>query len=215
MRSTDTLHREYSLNGDHCYREVPTVIAVPIQYNSSTDSFDVLGDETSVLVSATLAVHTIQALFQTDDMDVLGLTYDEEIRDEPKEEGLTMSERVGIGVGSAIFGLLVIGLGAFLYFRRRAKKNSRRYPPHEMEAVGGTVTLTSGDGVMIAPHPSRSPYGGATNLRNSMADTDSRDDEYDVEIEVLRAQKAAIQRRIEELETVETPVDETGAGKKI
>jgi hypothetical protein len=198
------MYREYTLNGGHCYREIPTVLAVPILYNTSGSTYDILADETSYLVSATLAVHTIQALFQEEDKDILGLTYEEEIRtDDRGGQGLTMSERVGIGVGAAIGGLLIIGIGVFLYLRRRAK-DQKKFLPHEMEAVGGSVTLTPGAG---AQQPPLSPYGGAP-IAASLADDDSgHDDAFDGEIEVLKAQKAAIQRRIEELESVETPTD--------
>lgn len=197
--------REYTLNGGHCYREIPTVLAVPILYNTSGSTYDILADETSYLVSATLAVHTIQALFQEDDKDILGLTYEEEIRTEDRGgQGLTMSERIGIGVGAAIGGLLIIGIGVFLYLRRRAK-DQKKFLPHEMEVVGGSVTLAPGAGV--AQHPPLSPYGGVP-IAASLADDDSgHDDAFDGEIEVLKAQKAAIQRRIEELESVETPTD--------
>lgn len=201
------MYREYTLNGGHCYREIPTVLAVPILYNTSGSTYDILADETSYLVSATLAVHTIQALFQEDDKDILGLTYEEEIRTEDREsKGLTMSERVGIGVGAAIGGLLLIGIGVFLYLRRRGK-DQKKFVPHEMEAVGGSVTLAPGASVGVAQHPPLSPYGGAP-IAASLADDDSgHDDAFDGEIEVLKAQKAAIQRRIEELESVETPTD--------
>lgn len=195
------------MHGDHCYREVPTVLAVPILYNSSGSTYDIIADETSVLVSATLAVHTIQALFQEEDKDVLGLTYEDEILDEKKNNGLTLSERVGIGVGSAIFGLLVIGLGAFLFLRRRAKR-SKRQPQHEMDPVDGPMTSRAGDGTTIIQNHRLSLHGGAPTLRNSLADDDSGvSAAYDDDIEALRAQKAAIQRRIEELERVDTNDD--------
>lgn len=201
------ISREYTLDGGHCYREIPTVLAVPILYNTSGSTYDILAEETSVLVSATLAVHTIQALFQEEDKGILGLTYEEEIATESRDEGLTMSERVGIGVGAAIGGLLVIGIGAFLFLRRRTKKQ-KKYPPHEMDAIDGPVTIGPGADVAVVQHPSLSPYGGTTTLAGSLADDDSRhDDVFDGEIEVLKAQKAAIQRRIEELESVETPMD--------
>lgn len=200
-----TFNREYYLDGDHCYRDVPTVLAVPISYNTSFSTHDVYAEETSVLVSATLAVHAIQALFQEHDKEVLGLTYEEEIRDEVvNEPRLSMSAKVGIGVGSAIAGLLVIGLGVWLFLRRRNKKRSGRQLPHEMQAVNGTVTLDAEGGTSIIQHPPP-VYGGAATLRNSLDDDDDSVDSahFDGEIEVLKAQKAAIQRRIEELEKVD------------
>lgn len=197
-------YREYTLNGNHCYREIPTVLAVPILYNTSGSTYDILAEETSVLVSATLAVHTIRALFREEDQEVLGLTLEEEIGTESRDKGLTMSERVGIGIGAAIGGLLVIGISAFLLFRRRAKKQ-RQYLSEEMEAVGSPAAMGSGAGVFVVQHPPQSPTGGGATLTGSLSDDDSRhDDVFDGEIEVLKAQKAAIQRRIEELECVET-----------
>lgn len=198
---------EYYLDGDHCYREVPTVLAVPISYNTSASTHDIYAEETSVLVSATLAVHAIQALFQEHDKEVLGLTYEEEIRDElVTPTGLSTSAKIGIGVGSAIAGLLVIGLGVWLFLRKGTKKRSNRHLPHEMQAVHGPVTHDAENGTSIVQHPPPA-YGGASARRNSLDDDDDNESvdsaQFDGEIEVLKAQKAAIQRRIEELEKVD------------
>lgn len=186
------------MDGEYCKREVPTALAVPIIYNTTDSTYDVLTDETSTLVSATLAVYAINALFREEDKEVLGLTYDEEIRDEDeKGGGLSLGARIGIGIGATIGGLILIGLSLWFICRKRKSKKSK----------------TQGDETSVVDTRARGAGGELPppayefSQRNSMAEEPVDESGQDGEIQVLRAQKAAIQRRIEELEIVETNDD--------
>lgn len=188
---------EYTLHDSYCKRELPTVLAVPIIYNTTDGTHDVLTDTTTTLTDATLAVWTINALFQERDKDLLGLTYEEEIRDETEDGGggLSLGSRIGIGIGATIGGLLVIGLIMFLLCRRhRGSKKT------EADAAGCDMRSRA-NGSELPP-----PAYEFTET-NSLADDDDDERPRDGEIQVLRAQKAAIQRRIEELQRVETTED--------
>lgn len=190
-------YSEYTLHGNYCRRELPTVLAVPIIYNTTDDSHDVLTDTTTTLTDATLAVWTINALFQERDKDVLGLTYEEEIRDENGGGGggLSLGSRIGIGIGATLGGLLLIGLVLFLLCKRH-----RGCKKEDADAANDTRGL----GMRSRTNPSDLPPPAYEfTERNSLADDDD-DSMRGGEIQVLRAQKAAIQRRIEELQRVET-----------
>lgn len=197
-------------------RSVPTVLAVPITYNETASTYEVMTSSTTTLYSATIAVYTIRALFQEEDRKLLGLTGSDEIEGEESKRGLSLSAKVGIGVGVAIFALLALGVGLFFIFRKNSKcrgtgRNSRRGE--------GTTTMNGNDnhdvsyGANVIPLRTRRltndepppPTYEASTGRNSLADGESTDSPTrDDEIRHLRVQKAAIQRRIEELERVET-----------
>lgn len=216
--------REYYLDNNHCKRSVPTVLAVPITYNDTAKTYDILSDSTTTLYSATIAVYTIRALFQEDDKEMLGLGDEDDISDEPRSNNsLSLSERIGIGVGVTVFVLLIGGALLFLLCRRRSKGKRRRKSrlSHELNPVRAMHQRGSGveDGheAYIAngmPHSSNRrsshdaepppAYELATET-NSLEDTESVESTTrDHEIQALRVQKAAIQRRIEELERVDS-----------
>ncbi|KAM0424792.1 hypothetical protein ACHAPT_010102 [Fusarium lateritium] len=207
---------EYSLDGNLCKRSVPTVLAVPITYNHTARSYDVLSDSTTTLYSATIAVYTIRALFKDGDKDALGLKDEDDIGPDRPTKTLSLAARIGIGVGVAVFVLLVIGAIAFFLVRRdRARSEKKR--SHELDAMrarhGGL-----GDNFYAAGNGhnrrDRSRHGGpppayeAATDSASVTDNDSRlsDDlaTRDEELRALQVQKAAIQRRIEELERSES-----------
>ncbi|KAK5990533.1 hypothetical protein PT974_08802 [Cladobotryum mycophilum] len=210
---------EYTLDGGHCKRQVPTVLAVPITYNHTASTYEIMTNSTTTLYGATIAVNTIRALFRDDDQAVLGITDDSEIDDDPEPWHLSIPAKIGIGVGVTIFGLLTIAALLFLFFRRRQRKRDQMKGRslHEMEAVHGARGHFFGSGnPPLSPH-SRSPAhdavlphdydaGADTNTLgdNESGHTAHRDDE----IRVLMAQKAAIQRRIEELERGEEEDDD-------
>lgn len=152
------------------------------------------------MTSATLAVHVIKALFRHDDKEALGLTFDEEILDDDHEGGggLSRGARIGIGVGATIAGLMLIGLLVWVCLRRRKARSKQTNPPMEVTTVGA-----SGFNTGLPPpaheHPERR---GIPEEEECVGDSEDGG-----EIHALRAQKAAIQRRIEELERVETPDD--------
>lgn len=172
---------------------------MPIIYNTTDGTHDVLTDTTTTLTDATLAVWTINALFQEQDKELLGLTYEEEIRDEADGGGggLSLGERIGIGIGATLGGLLVLGVIMFLLFRRH--RGSKK-------GDADAASDTRGCGMRSRTNPSEPPPPAYEfSERNSLANDD--DGTRGGEIQVLRAQKAAIQRRIEELQRVETTDD--------
>ncbi|RFU79514.1 hypothetical protein TARUN_2721 [Trichoderma arundinaceum] len=204
---------EYSYAGGHCKRQVPTVLAVPIIYNHTAATYEVLTNSTTTLYSATIAVNTIRALFREQDKPLLGLTDEDDIDDQPEDDqGLSLSAKIGIGVGVSFFGLFAIGLAVFIYLwrRERRKKGTTSRASHELNVVqraqGQMYTRSQlsshrrGRARDAEPPPA---YDFPTET-NSVADNDN-DSQSPViarggEIQVLMAQKAAIQRRIEELE---------------
>ncbi|KAM0353574.1 hypothetical protein ACHAPU_001586 [Fusarium lateritium] len=185
-------------------------------------------DETTTAIccsSATIAVHTIRALFKDSDKDALGLKDEDDIPGlEHHGETLSLGARIGIGVGVAVFVLLAIGALTFCLIRReRARTTKRR--PHELNAVNSMRHNSAGPGDTFyaaadANHrrarsrPTTEPppaYEAATDS-NSMTENDSRLSEdtatRDEEIRALQVQKEAIQRRIEELKQTETQSQE-------
>lgn len=188
-------------------------------YNTTDGSHTVLADETSTLTSATLAVHTIQALFRNSDKQMLGLTDEDSIRDDSdssKSHGLSLGARIGIGIGVTVGGVFLIALGLLLLLMRNRRASD------EKEAAAAAAARNSDDpegrmrgapAVVEVPPPAYE-----FSVRNSVTDDDDNfsgeedldDDESIVQvddIEALRAQKAAIQRRIEELESVDAADD--------
>jgi hypothetical protein len=123
----------------YCKRSVATAVAVPISYNSTANTYEVLSSSTVTLYSATMAVYTIQALFRQSDIDALGLTDADDINDRNNSPGLSLGTRVGIGIGVAGIVALALALGVFCFCRER-----RRYPPvrvvkegrHDFSSVG-------------------------------------------------------------------------------
>jgi hypothetical protein len=210
------MNREYSLVDTICKRSVPTVLAVPISYNKSASTHEVLSDSTTTLYSATIAVYTIRAMFRETDKPMLGIGDEDDIDDEGRSRGLSINARIGIGVGASIAGLLLIA-GAillFLHCRRRRKRKSA--VGHEMGSVHRNCRgIDRDDGASFTSaeddESRRRSYGRepppayeATTETNSLADDESGTSASREEIRVLRAQKEAIQRRIDELESVET-----------
>ncbi|KFH48119.1 hypothetical protein ACRE_009660 [Hapsidospora chrysogenum ATCC 11550] len=190
---------EYSLDGSYCKREVPTALAVPIIYNTTADTYSIATAETSTLVSATLAVYPINALFREEDKEILGLTYEEQIRTETLDNrGLSLGARIGIGIGATIGGLLLVGLALWLLCGKRGKRECKRRCKSGEDA--GTVVGAGARGAGGDLPPPAYEF----SQRNGAADDDGLEVGPDGEIQVLKAQKAAIQRRIEELEQVDT-----------
>ncbi|KAL7909414.1 hypothetical protein GGI35DRAFT_381460 [Trichoderma velutinum] len=202
---------EYSYAGGHCKRQVPTVLAVPIIYNHTAATYDVLTNSTTTLYSATIAVNTIRALFRERDKPLLGLTNEDDIDDQREDDhGLSMSAKIGIGVGVTLFGLFSIGAAILIYLwrRDRRKKGHTNGTSHEL----GVVQRTQGQMYTNSPLGSHQRARGRsaepppaydfTTETNSVADNDGENAPVarDGQIQVLMAQKAAIQRRIDELE---------------
>lgn len=209
----NSFHSEYSYADGHCKRQVPTVLAVPIIYNHTAATYDVLTNSTTTLYSATIAVDTIRALFRERDKPLLGLTNDDDIDDQLEDNhGLSLSAKIGIGVGVTLFGLFAIGAATFVYLWRRERK--KQCPTSRTSHELSVVQRAQGQMYSSSPldsHPRARARDGEpppaydfTTETNSVADNDGGNVTIarDGEIQVLMAQKAAIQRRIEELERV-------------
>ncbi|UKZ88135.1 uncharacterized protein TrAFT101_003899 [Trichoderma asperellum] len=198
---------EYSWAGGHCKRQVPTVLAVPIIYNRTAATYEVLTNSTTTLYSATIAVNTIRALFREKDKPLLGLTDEDDIDDHKNDDqGLSLSAKIGIGVGVALGSLFAIGAAIFIFMwkRERRKKGSTGRPSHELRAVQRAQgRMYSSSHTQVRARDSEPPpaYASESEINNA-ADNDSGSTAVTRggEIRVLIAQKAAIQRRIEELE---------------
>lgn len=216
-RALLTLIREYSLVDTICKRSVPTVLAVPISYNETASTHEVLSDSTTTLYSATIAVYTIMAMFRETDKPMLGIGDEDDIDVENLPRGLSINARIGIGVGAAVAGLLLIAGGILLLLHCRQRRKRRNAGVgHEMGSVhrncrgidrdGDDASFTSADDDSCRRSYGREPPPAyeATTETNSLADNESGTTVSREEIRVLRAQKEAIQRRIDELESVDT-----------
>ncbi|KAM0423934.1 hypothetical protein ACHAPD_002416 [Fusarium lateritium] len=181
---------------------------------SPAQTYDAHAGSATTLYSATIAVYTIRALFKDRDKDALGLKDEDDIPGvDQHNDTLSLGERIGIGVGVAIFVLLVVGGIAFwLIHRERARTEKRK--PHELDAVGNMRHSSSGAGddfYAAADQRNRGrgnteppPPAYAATDSNSMTENDSRLSEdtttRDEEIRALQMQKDAIQRRLQQLE---------------
>ncbi|UNI14682.1 hypothetical protein JDV02_001286 [Purpureocillium takamizusanense] len=198
----------YSLDGSHCKRSVPTVLAVPISYNRTASTYDIMTNSTTTLTSATMAVNTIRALFMEQDKKQLGLTNENEIGDVPdKSRPLTIGARVGIALGVAGFVSITLAAITYCILRRRRRRRKKAAPQgqHELACVPDMYGPAGGrlrDGTVAEPPPAyeASLSSSSTNPADGEGENTAARDE---EIRVLVAQKAAIQRRLEELERVD------------
>ncbi|RGP70476.1 hypothetical protein FSPOR_4051 [Fusarium sporotrichioides] len=190
---------------------------VPYTFNQTAQTYDAHAESATTLYSATIAVYTIRALFKDRDKDALGLKDEDDIPGvEHHNDSLSLGERIGIGVGVAVFVLLAVGgLAFWLIHRERARTEKRR--PHELNAVGNMRHSSSGAGddfytAAEANHQRNRSRGNteppppayAATDSNSMTENDSRLSEdtttRDEEIRALQIQKEAIQRRLQQLE---------------
>ncbi|KAM4055043.1 hypothetical protein HRG_005852 [Hirsutella rhossiliensis] len=200
----------YTLDGSYCKRSVPTVLAVPITYNHTAGTYEVMSSSTTTLYSATIAVNTIRALFMEQDMSLLGLTDDEEIsEDEVHGNPLPLGARIGAAIGVAIFSLLSIGAVIFclLRWRRSRRRQAKGLRSHELGSVYGRRlrthdSLAVREGHAAEPPPAYEASGPTNGFRGRGADNARQD-----EIRSLVAQKEAIQLRIEELERIGTDAE--------
>lgn len=202
-----------------CKRTVPTVLAVPITYNHTARTYRILSDSTTTLYSATIGVYTIRALFQETDKDSLGLQDEGDIGTEDDDKALSLGAKIGIGVGTAAFVLLLIAAGAFFLIRRdKARAEKKRALELDAMRSGGNddegASHTTGEmherRDRCLDHPEPPPaYEASPDASSSMAedepprlsgDTATRSQE----IRVLMVQKEAIERRIDELEQGES-----------
>lgn len=203
----------YDLDGSYCKRSVPTVLAVPVTYNRTASTYEVMTYSTTTLYGAAIAVNTIRALFMDQDRKLLGLSNESEIsKDEVPDQGLSLGARLGIafGVGGFVLACICIVTFCVLRSRRLQRRQAKDRGPHELNAVHGShpAAYTPGDHGFDAHDRSAAeppPAYEASTMTNSSAELGGEDpDTRDDEIRALVAQKAAIQQRLEELERRDT-----------
>lgn len=195
---------------------------MPITYNETASTYEVLTNSTTTLYSATIAVYTIRALFREEDKELLGLSDEDDISGDKKSTGLSLSARVGIGIGVAMLVLIAISAGLLLFLRKRdsrcqlrKRKSLGSRSPGSADDVHD-ADMVYGRGVIPLAPRRRSDeaepppaYETAATRHSSVGQDSGGEDARDGEIEVLRAQKEAIQRRIDELQS-EDPETEPG-----
>ena len=176
------------------------MLAVPVI--STSGSFDILTNSTTTLYSATIAVHTIQALFDASDTELLGLTNVSSSTDATSEGGgggLSLAARIGLGVGIAAIGVLACIISIWFFLRRRSRGDEE----------DPSFTVVNGDIHRISMMERRSHHHRYES-RSHQSPRSSRlgsNSSGEADIEELRAQKAAIERRIEALsgDDISTP----------
>ncbi|KAK2606130.1 hypothetical protein QQS21_003413 [Conoideocrella luteorostrata] len=215
----------YTLSGSACRRSVATALAVPITYNTTAGTYNVLTRSTTTLYSALLAVSTIQVQFGDDDKKRLGISPSKGYQ----EFSLSLGTRIGIAVGVCAFVLLCLGLICFgLARRRRAREGltkerlmrdlktiHRRGPSGNGSYNGDPSMSTVSSGPHFA-HEQREPppaYDPGRTRRISGNRQSDHGGQRDGEIRVLNEQKAVIQQRLDELEGPEVSQDELRAGR--
>ncbi|RDA94197.1 hypothetical protein CP533_6579 [Ophiocordyceps camponoti-saundersi (nom. inval.)] len=196
----------FSYDGSHCKRAVPTVLAVPIIYNRAAGTHEVMSNSTTTLYGATMAVNAIRALFMEQDKHLLGLTDDEEIgHEEDDVASLSTGARIGIALGITVLALLSLGAVSFCLLRWHhwRRKKGKGLVLHELASVRECRSPTresfepedagfeGHDRCILPPPPAYEASSGAERQGTASANE---------EIRALVAHKAAIQRRIEELE---------------
>jgi hypothetical protein len=206
---------DYSLDGGFCKRSVPTVLAVPISYNETIGTYSIVTNSTTTLYSATIAVHTIQALFQEKDRALLGLTDDMDISTKPGSKGLSLGAQIGIGIGVTAAVVLILGTVMFLFARRGLKlygypnpRPSNRAGPEEtghaapIHSIGKRHRYNSEEeNSRVKGSQAISESSVATGETAAPLSAERRDDsDRDEEIQALRSQQAEIQRRLDQLE---------------
>lgn len=181
------------------------MLAVPITYNLTAGTHEVLSSSTTTLYNATIAVNTIRALFMERDMGLLGLTDEEKIsEDEVRDDSLPPGVRVGAAIGVAVFALLCMGAITFclLLWRRSRRRQAKGLASHELGSLCGgelgsqdSYAARGGD---VAEPPPAYEAAGPANDSLGRGDGIARQDE----IRSLVARKEAIQLRIDELERI-------------
>ncbi|CAI4216684.1 unnamed protein product [Parascedosporium putredinis] len=195
--------KQYTLNGDFCERSIPTILATPVQYVSSLQTYSYMPHIT-YLVNATIAHRPVVVLFEQKDQEVLGFTDDDEHIADPgvsssssssssksPADRLPLGAKIGIGVGTALVLSALLGF-LFWFLRRSSRRPAKVYPHNRHRASAG-------------PSGTADPEVAEARLR-ARRDLDPRPRTNllrvapDEELKVLKAQQEAIRRRIEQLE---------------
>ncbi|KJZ69680.1 hypothetical protein HIM_10927 [Hirsutella minnesotensis 3608] len=102
---------DYTFDGKHCRRLVPTVLAVPITYDRRAGTYKAMPTPTTTLYSATIAVNTIRALFREQDRKLHGVAdagnmTENEVHGHSLLLGAVIFFGVAVLVGTVVFCLL-------------------------------------------------------------------------------------------------------------
>ncbi|KAG6061078.1 hypothetical protein E4U17_002658 [Claviceps sp. LM77 group G4] len=205
----------YTYSGSVCRRSVATALAVPITYNTTAGTYKVLTASTTTLYSAMLAVSTIQVLFNEDDKKRLGIQTD------TVNSGwsLSLGTRIGIAVGVGCFILLCMALIYYALARRRRfregltkerlirdlKSIHRRNSPDNGPYINTMGMSVANAGPYLA-HEQHDPPPPAYDPRSRGSVGNRPGDSIrptEGEIRALNEQKAMIQQRLDELESLD------------
>ncbi|KAG5932880.1 hypothetical protein E4U53_001160 [Claviceps sorghi] len=212
--TTASLHVDDNTPATTTARSVATALAVPITYNTTAGTYKVLTHSTTTLYSATLAVSSIQVQFNDDDRRRLGIETDR------TDSGFSLSlgARIAIAAGIGVFILLCMGL---IYYALRRRQRSRegltkerlmqdlksihRRDPSDHGQYNSTLSRSAANaGPYLANETNEPPPAYDPHARRPPG---NRAGEYsrpaDSEIRVLNEQKAMIQQRLDELESLE------------
>lgn len=197
-----------------------TALAVPITYNDTARTHSVLTQSTTTLYSALLAVSTIQVLFGDEDKRQLGINNG---KSEPGHP-MPLAIRIGIAVGIGAFVLLCLGLAYFAIARRRRSREGltkerlmrdlkymHRHGPSASTSRNCSVQSMSTVASFRGELPPPAYYPGRT--RSSLTRGDAECGLLrDGEIRALHEQKAVIQQRLDELESLPASRDRPNFG---
>ncbi|KAG6041399.1 hypothetical protein E4U41_004497 [Claviceps citrina] len=193
---------------------IATALAVPITYNTTAGTYNVLTKSTTTLYNAILAVTSIQVQFNEDDKRLLGIETD--ITD--SGFSFSLGTRIGIAVGVGVFILLCMGLIYYALARRRRSREGLTKERlirdlksiHRRDQLGNgpynshSSMSTTNPGPYLAPEQTEPPPAYDPWSRRPSG---NRASDYgrptDGEIRALNEQKAVIQQRIDELESLE------------
>ncbi|KAG5982584.1 hypothetical protein E4U55_001690 [Claviceps digitariae] len=192
----------YTFVGSVCRRSVATALAVPITYNTTAGTYHVMKDSTTTLYSAMLAVSSIQVQFNDDDRRLLGIETDR------PDSGfsLSLSTRIGIAVGVGVLILLCMGLIYYALARRRRFREglTKDRLMRDLKSMHRRDTSGNASPYLVQavnePPPAYHPQTGRPPGNRAGGDY-SRP--ADGEIRALNEQKAIIQQRLDELESLE------------
>ncbi|KAG5927271.1 hypothetical protein E4U42_002387 [Claviceps africana] len=208
----------YTLNGSACKRSVATALAVPITYNTTAGTYKVLTHSTTTLYGATLAVSSIQVLFNDDDRRRLGIETD----GADSVFSLSLGARIAIAAGVGVFILLCLGLIYYALVRRQRSREGltkerlmrdlmslHRRDPSGHGQHNGTLSMSAtSTGPYLVHEANEPPPAYDPHARRPPG---NRAGDYgrtaDGEIRALNEQKAMIQQRLDELERLEATRD--------
>ncbi|GAO17819.1 hypothetical protein UVI_02049160 [Ustilaginoidea virens] len=197
-----------------CRRSVATALAVPITYNTTAGTYNVMTQSTTTLYSAVLAASTIQVLYGAEDRKQLGIDI---IHGQDHVHFMSTSTRIGVSVGVGTLVLLCLGLFYFALTRHRRRREGltedrlmrdlrslQGQHPSWDKPCTSRLSMSTADASIHSLHEQHQPPPPAYDPNRAGRAPGHGNTDYardrDGEIRLLREQKAMIQRRLEELE---------------